>query len=364
MLTKTSEAGGIVGDVRAEMDAKQTAVRKAKSGKERRAIYADIRELRKEFRERERRCVADLVRGSKVVLATLHGAGGHQIRGERFDVVIIDEASQALEAQCWVALLGAKKAVLAGDHLQLPPTIKSLNLKSRLDPAKAKGADNEPLLKGVALETTLFDRLLELYGSSIKRMLTTQYRMNEKIMRFPSDELYESKLIAADAVKDGLLTNLPYEVEETEDTMEPLIFIDTQGGDFPEKNEDEEETLKKGKLGGGLHSESKSNEMEAALVREQVKALVHAGVKPEDIAVVTPYNAQVCAIPCSTSQQFLTWPVVPTAGSSCSLERVLSRYRTWQRRRLPGPGKSRRDRQPGPEQPRRGSRLPRREEAS
>jgi DNA polymerase alpha-associated DNA helicase A len=279
------------------MDAKQAAVRKAKSGKERRLLYGDIRELRKEFRERERRCVGDLVRGSRVVLATLHGAGGHQVRGERFDVVVIDEASQALEAQCWVALLGARKAVLAGDHLQLPPTIKSLNSKAKLEPAKGKGGDgNALLLQGVRLETTLFDRLLELYGSSIKRMLRTQYRMNEKIMRFPSDELYESKLMAADAVKDGLLTDLAYEVQETEDTTEPLIFIDTQGGDFPEKTEDGEDRLKKGKL-GGLHSESKSNEMEAVLVREHVKTLVEAGVRPEDIAVVTPYNAQVCFFP-------------------------------------------------------------------
>lgn len=287
VLTQTSEAGSIVKDVRSEMDAKQASIKKTKSGRERRAIYGDLKELRKEYRERERNCVSNLVRGSKVVLATLHGAGGFQLRNEEFDVVIIDEASQALEAQCWVPLLSAKKAVCAGDHLQLPPTIKSLNSKVEMESTEAL----KPI-RGMSLEITLFDRLLALYGPSIKRMLTTQYRMHETIMRFPSDELYESKLIAADAVKARLLKGMDYEVVDCEDTNEPLIFIDTQGGDFPERNEeDDKENPKKGR--GNLHGESKSNAMEAALVRQHVGQLVNAGVRPEDIAVVTPYNAQV-----------------------------------------------------------------------
>ncbi|KAK1755349.1 P-loop containing nucleoside triphosphate hydrolase protein [Echria macrotheca] len=288
VLTRTSEAGAIVQDVRAEMDAKQASIRKTRNGRERRAIYADLKELRKEYRVRERKCVSNLVAGSKVVLATLHGAGGFQLRNDQFDVVIIDEASQALEAQCWVPLLSAKKAVCAGDHLQLPPTIKSVNSKTKSD-KKTKD--------GITLETTLFDRLLALHGPAIKRMLTTQYRMHEKIMRFPSDELYESKLVAADAVKDRLLKGLPYDVEATDETTEPLIFIDTQGGDFPERNEeddgDADASQDKGRIKRSLYGDSKSNAMEAALVRQHVRTLVQAGVKPEDIAVVTPYNAQV-----------------------------------------------------------------------
>ncbi|KAL3306449.1 DNA helicase [Colletotrichum asianum] len=299
VLTQTSEAGAIVKDVRAEMDAKQASIKKTRNGRERRQIYGDLKELRKEFRERERRCVSNLVRESKVVLATLHGAGGHQLRDQQFDVVIIDEASQALEAQCWVPLLSAKKAVCAGDHLQLPPTIKSLNSKVKKVPAEGAG---EKQIKGMTLETTLFDRLLALHGSSIKRMLTTQYRMHEKIMRFPSDELYDGRLIAAEAVKERLLKDLPYEVQDTEDTNEPLIFIDTQGGDYPEKSEDDDkDAVKKAKF--SLHGESKSNEMEAALVRQHAQSLVDAGVKPEDIAVVTPYNAQL-AILAPLKEQF------------------------------------------------------------
>ena len=289
VLTQTSEAAGIVQDVRKEMDAKQASIKKTRNGRERRAIYTDMKDLRKEYREREKQCVTTLVGGSKVVLATLHGAGGFQLRNEEFDVVIIDEASQALEAQCWIPLLSAKKLILAGDHLQLPPTVKSTSTKSR--PAKEK-----PQAEGASsLETTLFDRLLTLHGPSIKRMLTIQYRMHERIMRFPSDEMYESALTAAPSVATRLLTTLPYEVEEIDDTREPLIFYDTQGGDFPEtiSSVDDHTPADKTVSKSSLLADSKSNPSEASLVKRHVKALVGAGVHTEDIAVVTPYNAQL-----------------------------------------------------------------------
>lgn len=122
-------------------------------------------------------------------------------------------------------------------------------------------------------------------------MLTTQYRMHENIMRFPSDELYESKLMAGEAVKARLLKDLPYEIQETDDTREPLVFWDTQGGDSPEKTEDEEIGKKEGLLG-----ESKSNDMEALVVARHVDNLVDAGVRPEDIAVITPYNGQLTVL--------------------------------------------------------------------
>ncbi|KAH6883070.1 P-loop containing nucleoside triphosphate hydrolase protein [Alternaria rosae] len=303
VLTRTSEAAALVQDVRKEMDDKQSSIRKTRNAKERRQIYTELKELRQEYREREKGCVNNLVTGSKVVLATLHGAGGFHLKGQEFDVVIVDEASQALEAQCWVPLLWVKasKLVLAGDHLQLPPTIKSLNSKQTKAVKKEanKSTDSAEnlagkLITGMTLETTLFDRLLSLHGPSIKRMLTTQYRMHEKIMRFPSDELYDSKLVAADFVKDRLLRDMKYDVEETEDTQEPLVFWDTQGGDFSEKIEDEGVIGKGGK--GMSLGDSKSNEAEAALVKMHVANLIKAGVKAEDIAVVTPYNAQLALL--------------------------------------------------------------------
>ncbi|KAK3209810.1 hypothetical protein GRF29_44g722850 [Pseudopithomyces chartarum] len=311
VLTRTSEAAALVQDIRKEMDDKQGSIRKTRNAKERRQVYTELKELRKEYRERERRCVDGLTRGSKVVLATLHGAGGFHLKGQEFDVVIVDEASQALEAQCWVPLLWVKagKLVLAGDHLQLPPTIKSLNSKETKAKKKndgnkgkdhaatvtgnAKGDAVMPVASNTTLETTMFDRLLALHGPSIKRMLTTQYRMHDRIMQFPSVELYDSKLVAADAVKHRLLKDVPYEVEDNDDTCEPIVFWDTQGGDFPEKSEDEE--IKKGGKGMSL-GDSKSNEAEAALVKLHVNNLISAGVKAEDIAVITPYNAQVALL--------------------------------------------------------------------
>jgi DNA polymerase alpha-associated DNA helicase A len=300
VLTRTSDAAAIVQDIRKEMDTKQASIRKTRSGRERREIYSDLKELRKDFRERERNCVDSLVRGSKVVLATLHGAGGFHLKNEKFDAVIIDEASQALEAQCWVPLIGAGKVVLAGDHLQLPPTIKSLSQeKPKKSKSKRDGGAGEKAGLDMTLETTLFDRLLALHGPGVKRMLTTQYRMHEKIMRFPSDELYEGKLIAAESAKARLLKDLPYPVQDTDDTREPLVFWDTQGGDFPEKSEDDEVGRK-----GSISSESKSNEGEAALVKLHVTRLIEAGVKAEDIAVVTPYNAQLALISKLLKEQY------------------------------------------------------------
>jgi len=310
VLTRTSEAAGIVSDVRKEMDEKQASIRKTRTGRERRAIYADLKELRKEYRDRENKCVDGLVRGSRVVLSTLHGAGGYQVRNQEFDVVVIDEASQALEPQCWIPLTFAgshvKKLVLAGDHLQLPPTVKSADSKENKEERQAKmrslgeglaklSINNEEakIAQRLSLETTMFDRLLAMHGSGIKRLLNTQYRMHERIMRFPSDELYEGKLVAADAVKAILLKELPYDVQETEDTSEPIVFYDTQGGDFLEKTEDDPSLpVRKSVLLG----DSKSNEMEASVVAMHVKNLVEAGVRDEDIAVVTPYNAQLAIL--------------------------------------------------------------------
>ncbi|KAL2868123.1 putative DNA helicase [Aspergillus lucknowensis] len=287
VLTQTSEAAAIVRDVRKEIDEKQASIRKTRFGREKRAIYEDIKALRREFRERESKCVDNLVRESSVVLATLHGAGGHQLKNQKFDVVIIDEASQALEAQCWIPLLSAPKVVLAGDHLQLPPTVKSALFRTE----EAAEDTHRGEAGSTTLETTLFDRLLSMHGPGIKRMLTTQYRMHESIMRFPSDELYESKLIAAESVRSWLLKDLPYGVQETDDTKEPLVFWDTQGGDFVEKAENEDIAKKE-----ALFSESKSNEMEALIVARHVDNLVQAGVRPEDIAVITPYNGQLAVL--------------------------------------------------------------------
>lgn len=103
-------------------------------------------------------------------------AGSRQLYNMDFDCVIIDEAAQALEAVCWIPILKSrKKLILAGDHLQLPPTIKSSN--EELPPAMKKDKKASPQ----SLEVTLFDRLLAAYGKEVKRLLNVQYRMHEKV---------------------------------------------------------------------------------------------------------------------------------------------------------------------------------------
>jgi DNA polymerase alpha-associated DNA helicase A len=120
-------------------------------------------------------------------------------------------------------------------------------------------------------------------------------------MAFPSKELYESKLEGHESVNSRLLKDLPG-VKDTDDTREPLVFWDTQGGIFSETTEDEE--LGK-RAGAGLSlGESKSNEGEAWIVKMQVQNLVNAGVKAEDIAVITPYNAQLAILSRLLKDQF------------------------------------------------------------
>jgi DNA polymerase alpha-associated DNA helicase A len=234
------------------------------------------------IQQMEQEFVALTVKRSKVVLATLHGGASKEIHAEKFDVVIIDESCQALEAQCWIPLLLANdmttstttKLILAGDPYQLAPTIKSQRNISK--PQSATEIST-------SLEMTLFSRLLALHGESIKRTLTTQYRMHKSIMAFPSLALYNSRLVASASVASRLLsTSLPYRVTATENTSIPLLFIDTQGGSFPEDPR--------------LDTPSKSNTREARIVSHHVHSLITSGVLPHDIAVVTPYSAQVTLI--------------------------------------------------------------------
>lgn len=311
VLVRTSEAAEIVQDVRRELDEKMKRMavtgRGRLRGTERKEGWRDIRALRAEYRHREEGAVRGLVARSKVVVATLHGAsggGGRSLRGERFDVVIIDEGSQALEAQSWGAILhgagsvseSAGKLIIAGDHMQLPPTVKSEGRSKPATATPSPKATSVPMLpkpeaelKDENIPTTLslpmFTRLLHTYGEGIKRLLTIQYRMHETIMAFPSVAFYGGELVAHDSVKSHLLRNLPG-VADTEDTREPVIWIDTQGGDFPESENTTSPVP-------GVAAESKSNHGEVLLVVSHVRKLLQAGVRSCDIAVITPYAAQL-----------------------------------------------------------------------
>ena len=250
----------VLRDSRRDLDQALRALQKARGRHERSAARAELRRLRDERRHLERAVTRGIVDGADVVLATTTGAAEADIGERAFDRVVIDEAGQALEAACWIAMRHADRVVLAGDHLQLPPTVRSVE-------AAAGG-----------LTQTLFERLADQETTaSASRMLTVQYRMHEQVMGWSSQTFYEGRLSAAAAVARHRLVDLP-DVASNPWTEEPLVFVDTAGCGHEETAEREEA--------------SRHNPGEAALVARIVGELLEAGVAARDVAVITPYNAQ------------------------------------------------------------------------
>jgi len=259
-LVEKAEGTKIVNEIRKELDQAHRRRRRAWKQSDRRESRHEIRQLAEELRELEKFTVRQILSSADVVLTTTVGAADSNIAGMDFDVVVLDEAAQALEASAWIPLLKARRAILAGDHHQLPPTIHSRDAE--------RGG----------LGVTLFERLSNLYGNRVTRMLTVQYRMHERIMAWSSAELYGGEVQAHDSVRSHLLEDLPG-CTSTPDTAIPLLLVDTAGCDLEEEED--------------RHSTSKANEGEANIVVAHVERLTQAGVRPEAVAVITPYNAQV-----------------------------------------------------------------------
>ncbi|KAL2952758.1 hypothetical protein AAZX31_19G128600 [Glycine max] len=201
---------GLANDIRKEMKALNGKLLKTKDRNTRKDIQRELRTLSKEERKRQQLAVTDVLKSADVILTTLIGAFSKKLDSTSFDLVIIDEAAQALEIACWIPLLKGSRCVLAGDHLQLPPTIQSVE-------AEKKG-----------LGRTLFERLAEVYGDEITSMLTVQYRMHELIMDWSSKELYNSKIKAHPSVTAHMLYDLEG-VKRTTSTEPTLLLIDTAG---------------------------------------------------------------------------------------------------------------------------------------
>lgn len=221
---------------------------------EARSLLADARDL-------EARAVDRVLSQASVVCATLSGVENFVLSNRRFDLVVIDEAGQATEPASWIPFSKADRILLGGDHQQLPPTILS----------------QEALAQGYGV--SLMERLTKLYGSKVTRQLLVQYRMHETIMRFSSLEFYEDSLLAAEEVRTHRLHDLPG-VTVSED--DPLLFIDTAGAGFQEELETE--------------TGSRFNPKEAAYLERKAQSLLGQGVKPEQIAMISPYAAQVRAM--------------------------------------------------------------------
>jgi len=227
-----------------------------------------VQKLHEEARSLEERIVKRILERSEVVVGTNSSVGMEYMEKLVFDVVVIDEASQATEPSCLIPIIHGRKIVMSGDHKQLPPTI--------LNP------EAEPILS-----KTLFERLIESYPSN-SRLLRIQYRMNEKIMGFSSKFFYGGKLIADESVKNRTLESLgikntpafEYPLKDILSPDEPLVLVDTS--EIPERFERQRPG-----------STSRENVLEANIVCTIVDGFLKMKIPPEEIGVITPYDDQV-----------------------------------------------------------------------
>jgi predicted DNA helicase len=220
-------------------------------------LFADARRL-------ERQAAADVLERTRILCGTLTGLRDDVMGDEPFDVLVVDEASQALTPALLLGVLRAKRVVLAGDHKQLPPTV--------ISPKAARDG----------LADTAFSKLASAdKDGKHSRMLTVQHRMHEALMAFPSARFYDGKLVAHASVAAHTLADL--HVRDGIAMPERVLdVIDTAGTGFEEQSPE-----------GG---ESKENPGEAQLVARVVKDLVEHGLPPSSIGVITPYAGQVARL--------------------------------------------------------------------
>ncbi len=223
---------------------------------QRRLLLQEAKTLKADADTLEFYIVNDLLNKSEVICATLVGSSHPVLRGRKFKTVFIDEAGQALEPACWIPILRSRRVIFAGDHLQLPPTIKS----------------NEAAKGG--LSRTLFEKGIEKHPTRAT-MLRVQYRMHQDIMKFSSHYFYKDELVAHESVWS----------ERLRPDQAPVEFIDTAGCGYAEAQDPE--TL------------SRFNEEEAHLVIRQAEKLVESIGGEEwlhqniTMGIITPYRAQV-----------------------------------------------------------------------
>ena len=209
-------------------------------------LRKEARLLKEDADRIEQQITEDLMDRAQVIACTLVGSTHPLVEDRQFKTVFIDEASQALEPAAWIAIRKAYRVVMAGDHLQLPPTVKS----------------REAAKQG--LEKTLFEKAMQREDLSV--MLETQYRMHPDIVCFSSDYFYNSGLKTAEEVR----------LRDQYDDSDHFVFIDTAGTGFKEK-------LKKQTL-------STFNEEEALLL---VTHLANNLSLEESVGIIAPYKAQV-----------------------------------------------------------------------
>ncbi len=241
------EAHELMGYARKQRDRGRSRERFANA----REAQAEARKMIGEARVLERKAVAAVLGSADVVCSTLASLEGYVLSGEKFDVALIDEATQAIEPLALMAFLKADRLVLAGDPQQLAPVIMAPQAK--------------------ALGVSLFERLLADFGDGLKQLLREQHRFPTALMEFPSREMYGGQLRAHPSVANASLPDVP-----------PFLFIDTAGKGF-------DETAAEG-------SESLTNPGEAELILSRARKLLASGVPPNELAIITPYRAQAEAM--------------------------------------------------------------------
>ena len=228
-----------------------------KSGREdRERLHNQLTKLRVRATGLEIRIDPELFTEARVIACTLVGAASRVLERKRFSSLFIDEAAQAIEAACWIAISRADRVILAGDHCQLPPTIKCIEA--------ARGGLGRTLLEKVVLHKPETVSLLKI-----------QYRMHEDIMRFPSRWFYHDELEAAPEVKyRGIL-----------DFDTPVSWIDTSELDLQEKAVAEGT----GRLNTG-EAELLVRELKNYMERIGIRRILEEHI---DFGVISPYRAQV-----------------------------------------------------------------------
>lgn len=183
------------------------------------SFHQKLERLKERETELELRIRNQLFREARVIASTLVGSANRLLDGMKFGTLFIDEAAQALEAACWIPMRRATRVILAGDHCQLPPTIKSI--------AAMKGG----------LDKTLMQRIVERKPEAVT-LLKMQYRMNEDIMRFSSDWFYHGEVEAAPMVKYRGILDLDKAIE-WKDTSGDTSHEQFVGDNFGRINKEE-----------------------------------------------------------------------------------------------------------------------------
>ena len=240
-------------------------LRKTKKGRTD-SFHQKMDRLKSRAAELEIRINADLFGQARVLACTLVGSASRLLEGQKFGTLFIDEAAQALEAACWIPIRRVSRVVLAGDHCQLPPTIKNL--------AAMKAG----------LGKTLMERIVENKPSCVT-LLEVQYRMREEIMRFSSNYFYEGKVqTAPEIMHRGILD---YDL--------PIEWEDGSGLELPELSDVGEDH------GESFVGESfgRINKWEAQLTLAALQAYFAKIGKQRildeqiDVGLISPYRAQV-----------------------------------------------------------------------